>query len=137
MSDVAPIALLRQAVQAAEQGAPIPPEAAEWLTAGIPKWEAAARAGDPISLDVALGLATPGQRGWVYQEAKANRDMLLRELHKRVCPHLERRDAARAVVALLRRHMVATNGDSLIAATLAAGAGTLKVTQMARILSVP
>ena len=130
MPDPSAINLLRQVIHHARRGQPIPPEAAGWLVAGAQRYEASARAGEAIGLDVALGLGVPGRHGWWTVEARARRDDLLRELRGKRFAHLDDAEAARQIHAMVRL----APQEPALSAALSTGLGMPGVKQLKTIL---
>lgn len=116
------INLLRKVLHAAERGEPLPRDAAGWLVSRGQLYIAKAEALDPISLDVALGLGRPGRNGWWRQAARARRDGLLRELHRRHMGDLDAGEAAKRIAAMATSlaRLNPTKADAATALLLAA-----------------
>lgn len=125
-----PINQLRATVEIIQRGQPLPPSLAAWLIAGAQRYEGAAMAGDPMGLDVALGLGRPGRHGWWTAEARARRNALLCELRARRFRDLDDGAAARAIAAAL----CSPRGDPILMAILATGCSRLGNKQVRRII---
>lgn len=111
MSETSPINLLRQVAYHASYGLPLPAELAAWFVVGQQRYERAAQAGQPIGLDVALGLGAPGRHGWWTLEARARRDSLLRDLRDVRFADFDDAEAARRIQTMFRggiRHPLMT-----------------------------
>ena len=102
MPETSPINLLRQVAYHASRGLPLPAELAAWLVVGQQRYERAAQAGQPIGLDVALGLGAPGRHGWWTLEARARRDGLLRALREVRFADVDDAEAARRIQTMFR-----------------------------------
>lgn len=126
-----PINQLRATVEIIQRGQLLPPSLAAWLIAGAQRYEGAALAGDPMGLDVALGLGKPGRHGWWTAEARTRRNALLRELRARRFRDLDDCAASRAIAAAL----CSPRGDPILMAILATGCSRLGSKQVRRIIA--
>jgi hypothetical protein len=98
---LAAVARLRRLVAAAAAGEPPPPEDAAWLAGAVQDY--LDRAPDGVTLEQALGLATPpGGTPWWRTECTAARDTVLRELAARLTGTVATR--AQALALLVRRY---------------------------------
>jgi hypothetical protein len=83
------------------QGAPLPPDLAGWLAAGIERFLGR----EARDLDGALGLIqAQGGIPWWREDAIRRRDAALRRLWQTVCPEAGVTARARRVAELLRRY---------------------------------
>ncbi|HEY7611025.1 MAG TPA: hypothetical protein VIF14_17490 [Alphaproteobacteria bacterium] len=96
---------LRDVSSFCRQGAPLPPDLAGWLSAGIERFLGR----EARDLDGALGLLqAQGGIPWWREDAIRRRDLALRRLSAAVCPEAGVTARARRLAELLRRYAGST-----------------------------
>jgi hypothetical protein len=96
---------LRNVSTFCRQGAPLPPDLAGWLAAGIERFLGR----QSRDLDGALGLIqAQGGIPWWREDAIRRRDLALRRLPRLVCPEAGVTLRARRIAELLRRYAGST-----------------------------
>jgi len=96
---------LRDVSSFCRQGAPLPPDLAYWLAAGIERFLGR----EARDLDGALGLIqAQGGIPWWREDAIRRRDAALRRLRDIVCPAAGVTQRARRIAELLRRYAAST-----------------------------
>jgi hypothetical protein len=93
--------LLRRLDDAAERGAPLPPEVAVYVRQSLARWHA----GQPFAEAWGIAIARrPGQRSRGTIERLAARDQAIRELRRRYFGNLGITTAAAAIANAVKRH---------------------------------
>jgi hypothetical protein len=137
-----PIHRLRRVAAALECGRPPDDGDRLWFCAAVREYEAAAPAG--CTFDRAAGL-TPnrGRAPWWVDEARQQRDAVIRRMRDQLFPELRISEAAQQIARLLgRRRALRSAGDSaltdphreLVAAALSSGAVPLSTRRIEEIL---